>query len=220
MDLIAFTSLAGLPVHYDRFDPSSGFGYGTKGKPFKPRATRKTVDTLEKCFSDILKQAPDSFGKGEVITSAGAYVEKSGQHGKGQAFDLDGIFWKSQKLVAIEYPEKPHLYLAVESIIRQHFGTVLNYNYNAAHRDHFHIDIGTAVKFEKMSKSRVEYYQASMFYIHGFQVGIDGVWGLETEGVSSAVLEDLGISGEISVLGNWLEYLKLTAQRAFELASS
>lgn len=218
MALQNFTSLSGVPVHYDRYSVESGFGYGTRGKPFKPRATAKMVKTLERCFTEIFQESP--FGPAETITSAGAYVSKPGQHGKGQAFDLDGIFWGERELIAIEYPKKPHLYLAVESIIRRHFGTVLNYNYNLAHRDHFHLDLGSSVKFERMSKSRVEYLQASMFYVHGFQVGIDGVWGPETLEVSTAVLKTLGFSGGLSNTGTWLLYLKETAKMGFDLADA
>lgn len=218
MSLLTFTELAGVPVHYDRYEESSGFGYATKGKPFKPRATKLTINTLNICFDELFNKSP--FGSGEVITSAGAFVDKRGQHGIGRAFDLDGIFWAEKKLIAIEYPKKPHLYLAVESVLRKHFGTVLNYNYNNAHKDHFHIDTGSSVKFEKMSKSRVEYLQATMFYIHGFQVGIDGIWGPETQSVSSAVLNELGIVGGLFNIDNWLEFLTLSATKGFELVNT
>lgn len=216
MALKVFSSLAGVPLHYDRYPAESGLGYGTRGKPFKPRATYEMVQTLEECFSALFQTSP--FGKAEVVTSAGAYVSKPGQHGKGLAFDLDGIFWEDKELVAIEYPRKPHLYLAVESVIRQYFGTVLGYNYDSAHKDHFHFDMGSAVRFEKMSKSRVEYLQAAMLYIHGFQVGIDGVWGPETMEVSSSVLNSLGIKGGLSEKKNWLDFLEKSAVLGFSLA--
>lgn len=218
MALQTFAQLANVPVHYDRYDPESGFGYGTRGKPFKPRATPAMISMLQACFSDIFSQSP--FGPGEVVTSAGAFVEKPGYHGSGQAFDLDGIFWSQTQLVAIEYPKKPHLYLAIESIIRQHFGTVLNYNYNAAHKDHFHMDLGTSVGFQKMSKSRVEYLQASLFYVHGYQIGIDGVWGPSTEKVVKVALSELGIGGSPTSKATWVAYLRITAARGFELASA
>jgi hypothetical protein len=218
MALQVFSHLVGVPVHYDRYDASSGYGYGTRGKPFKPRATPKMIAALQACFMEVFTQSP--FGPGEVITSAGAFVDKPGHHGLGQAFDLDGIFWSSNFLVAKEYPAKPHLYLAVESVIRQHFGTVLNYNYNAAHQDHFHMDLGSPVGFHKMSKSRVEYLQASLFYVHGYQTAIDGVWGPSTEKVVRAAMNDLSINGGLSSVAAWLEYLRLTAPRGFQLANA
>lgn len=216
MAIVTFTHLAGVPLHYDRYDASSGFGYGTRGKPFKPRAERAFVDRLEACFIDVFAQSP--FGAGEVITSAGAYVNKPGHHGTGQAFDLDGIFWGQHHLVALQYPQKPHLYLAIEAIVRQHFGTVLNFNYNAAHQDHLHIDAGTPVGFQKLSKSRVEFLQAALFYVHGYQVGVDGVWGPDTAGVVPTALSELGIGGAITTRATWLAFLAATAQRGFQLA--
>lgn len=216
MALQTFTQLAGVPLHYDRYDSGSGFGYGTRGKPFRPRATRAMIDALDRCFVELFEQSP--FGPGAVITSAGAFVEKPGYHGSGQAFDLDGIFWGGEQLIAIEYPNKPHLYLAVESVIRQHFGTVLAYNYNAAHKDHFHMDVGSAVGFQKMSKSRVEFLQSSLFFVHGYQLGIDGVWGPATDRVARVALSEIGISGSIHAKPTWLAYLRATAERAFVLA--
>lgn len=216
MSIQTFTELAGVPVHYDRYDASSGYGYGTRGKPFRPRATQKMIATLQACFRDLFEQAP--LGPAEVVTSAGALVEKPGYHGSGQAFDLDGIFWKNTHLVALEYPAKPHLYLAVESVLRQHFGTVLAYNYNADHKDHFHLDPGTAVGFQRLSKSRVEYLQASLFYVHGYPLGIDGVWGPSVEHVARQAMADLKISGALNTQAAWIQYLKITTRRAFELA--
>jgi len=214
MTLTAFNELAGAGLHYDRYDPESGHGYGTRGKPFSPRATVDMADRLDECFRALFFQAPH--GNADVVTSAGAYVNKPGQHGKGRAFDLDGIFWAETQLIAIEYPAKPHLYLAVESVLRQYFGTVLNFNYNRAHEDHFHMDLGTSVGFNRMSKSRVEYLQASMFYVHDMQVGVDGIWGPETGSASRIVLSDLGVTGGLSTKANWLKYLDMTAAKAFE----
>ena len=216
MALQTFVQLAGVPLHYDRYENGSGFGCGTRGKPFKPRATQAMVEVLDKCFDDVFRQSP--FGPGEVITSAGAFVDKPGYHGSGQAFDLDGIFWAEEWLVALEYPNKPHLYLALESILRQHFGTVLAYNYNSDHKDHFHMDIGSAVGFEMMSKSRVEFLQSTLFYVHGYQVGIDGVWGPSTEAVAKVALSEIGIGGNIHSKATWLSYLTTSAERAFDLA--
>ena len=43
-----FSHLADVPVHYDRYSAESGFGYGTRGKPFNPRATATMVRRLER----------------------------------------------------------------------------------------------------------------------------------------------------------------------------
>jgi hypothetical protein len=216
MSLITFTEIAGVPVHYDRYEASSGFGYGTRGKPFKPRATRAMIDALDACFAQLFARAP--WGAPEVIASAGAYTAKAGHHGLGQAFDLDALFWRDRHLVAIEFPAKPHLYLAVESVVRQHFGTVLNYNYNEAHRDHLHIDLGTAVGFQKYSKSRVEFVQAALLYVHGYEVGVDGVWGPGVAEVAATALRELQIPGAIGQRAAWMAFLEATTVRAFALA--
>ncbi|ELB2875803.1 MULTISPECIES: extensin family protein [Vibrio] len=216
MNLETFSMLQSVPVHYDRYDEQSGFGYGSRGKPFKPRATPRMIRTLEDCFKEIFSLT-SSLGSPEIITSAGAWVNKPGYHGRGEAFDLDGIFWSSAELIAIEYPIKPHLYLALESKLRKYFGTVLSYSYDARHNDHFHMDLGSNVRFEKMSKSRVFYLQNTLFYIHGYQLGLDGVWGPETQSITNEVLSELGIHGGIFNKSNWVDYLDITAIESMKL---
>ena len=215
MGLTSFTSIAGVPVHYDRDSDGTGFGYGTRGRPAKFRASDGMLRKLNDCFSQIFMES--DFGQAEVITSAGAFVGKPGYHGSGNAFDLDGIFWEEKTFIALKYPSSPWLYLALESVIRQHFGTVLGYNYNDAHKDHLHLDVGSSVGFNKASKSRVEYLQASLSYIHGYQLGIDGVWGPATEGVVKLAWKELGIGGT-DPKSAWIQYLKVTASAGFEIA--
>ena len=209
MNLITFTKLAGVPVHYDRNSKQS---YGTRGIPFKPRALEITVRKLNDCFEELFDVNP--FKKGEVIISAGAYFDKPGQHGNGKAFDLDGIFWEREKLIAIEYPEKPILYISVESILRKYFGTILSYNYNLAHRDHFHLDTGSRVGFNQMSKSRVEYLQGAITWIYGYPILIDGIWGPQTKGALEKTLQELDISN-IEDTNNWVKFLDITAKKGF-----
>lgn len=217
MGLLRFNTIANVPVHYDRYHADSGFGYGTRGKPFRPQASATFIRTLDQCFGELFQICP--FGIAEVITSAGAFVDKPGFHGLGRAFDLDGIFWPDQDLVAIEYPSKPFLYLAIESILRRHFGTVLAYNYNADHRDHFHLDNGSAVRFDRMSKSRVEYLQAAMTFVHGDAVEVDGVWGPSTDKALRRTLNDLGLSGGLSSKTTWLKFLEDTSKLAFAMST-
>ncbi len=52
MDLHVFSQINGVPVHYDRYDDNSGFGYGTRGKPFRPRASESMIKNLES-FRDL-----------------------------------------------------------------------------------------------------------------------------------------------------------------------
>ena len=90
-----FEKLAGVPVHYDRL--AAPFGYGTRGKPHTFYCAGTFEAALERCLQELWELCP--LGRPEVITSAGAWVEKPGYHGQGRAFDLDGLFWVTKSFV-------------------------------------------------------------------------------------------------------------------------
>ena len=104
-----FESLAGVPVNYDRFK-NTVYRYGKRGKPGrKYYCTNEFEAKLQSCFEEIWQVCP--YGKAEVITTAGAWVDKAGMHGKGRGFDLDGLFWKEFDFVTLDYPLMKKFYL-------------------------------------------------------------------------------------------------------------
>jgi Extensin-like protein C-terminus len=209
-----FEKLAGVPVHYDRL--AAPFGYGTRGKPMKFHSGHAFAATLEQCLQELWELCP--LGRADVITSAGAWVEKPGYHGHGRAFDLDGIFWVTKSFVTrydgFEGGDRT-FYHAVEAVLRRHFGTVLDYHYNADHRDHFHLDDGTAVDFQASSPSRVKFLQGALTYVHGWPLTVDGAYGPQTQEAVATVLHELGITGDLHHPPVWGAFLRQTAQRGF-----
>ena len=211
----SFAELAGVPVNYDRLSPPHN--YGTRGTPTRFHTTEGFQDKLEAFFSELWNLCP--LGQAEVITSAGAYTAKPGYHGRGRAFDLDCIFWGERTFITSEYQTDAKLYLGIESILRKYFGTVLNYNYNASHRDHFHIDDGREVGFRRV-RSILLYTQAVLTEIYGDPVEIDGQYGSETADALHRVLPTINLQTDLSQTTNWLSFLTTTAERAFAQATS
>jgi peptidoglycan hydrolase-like protein with peptidoglycan-binding domain len=213
----SFTTLSGIPVHYDRFSPPDN--YGTRGKPYRFYATSSFEDKLDKCFEELWGLCPN--GRAELITSGGTYVDKPSFHGQGRAFDLDGIFWSNRTFVTFKdgYQRSDRkFYFGVEAVLRKHFGTVLDYLYNADHRDHFHVDDGTGVGFRASAKSVVYFLQAALVYVFNLSVGasgIDGVYGSDTKAAVRQALSRLGITGDISNVNTWRQFLTGVAQTAF-----
>ncbi len=219
----SFTKLGGVPVHYDRFsDPR--YAYGTRGKPHTFYCLTEFETKLDGCLNELWRVCP--LGQAEIITSAGAYVNKSGAHGCGRGFDLDAVFWADKNFVTLHYPQDKRFYLGVEAVLRKHFGTVLNHEYNAAHRDHFHIDDLSEVGFRTGSKSRVLFLQMAISHVFGKPIAVDGGFGDETSDAAKHLLLDLGLAtasqlrtrGNIEVyLGqNWLTLLDKVSAAAFE----
>ena len=206
-----YTELAGVPVHYAR-PPIAP--YATRGKSYRFYSQEEFEQKLNTCFEELWEVCP--YGVAEVITSAGAYVNKSGYHGLGRGFDLDAIFWSDKDFVTLDYPSNPVFYLGIEAIIRRHFGTVLGYLYNPAHHDHFHIDDGSTVEFSSTSKSRALFLQAVLTHVFNVPVLIDGIYGNQTSTAIYKILDDIGLSGDLENEALWKQFLLSISKSAFD----
>ena len=209
--LIRFDQIAGVPVHYAR-DPVAP--YGGRGKPRYFKCQDGFLTTLNSFFSELWEICP--LGHAQVITSAGAYVEKAGQHGRGRAFDIDGLFWPDYDFVTFNFHSDPAFYLAVEALLHGHFGTVLAFHYNKDHRDHFHVDDGRPVGLRKNSRSHALFVQTAARYVFAIDVEIDGRWGPDTSAAFKGICESLNIVDDISAPSDWRRFLHGCAERAFD----
>lgn len=137
-------------------------------------------------------------------------------HGQGRAFDLDGVFWEERSLVTLRdgwQGRDRRLYFGVEAVLRRHFGTVLDFHYNAAHRDHFHIDDSASVGFRPGSRSLVLFVQAALNEFYGAGLRVDGAYGpLTRAAVSDAV-------GNVTAPAEWLAFLGQIARRGCSRAA-
>ena len=140
----AFNVVGGVPTNYARHPVAV---YGTIGVPRTFHCTHAFFSKLDACFQELWRVSPHS--RAQAVVSAGAHVQKPGAHGQGRAFDIDAIFWPGKTLVTRNFPTDQNYYLGVEAVLRKHFGVVLDYNYNAAHRDHFHVDDTVHVGFSR-----------------------------------------------------------------------
>jgi hypothetical protein len=204
-----FTTVGGVPTHYARHPVAA---YGTIGVARTFHCTHAFFNKLDACFQELWRVSPH--GRAQAVVSAGAQVEKPGYHGQGRAFDIDAIFWPGKTLVTRDYPTDKNYYLGVEAVLRKHFGVVLDYNYNAAHRDHFHIDDGVAVGFSR-ARSHTLFMQAVCQEIFGktFRGGVDGDFGSGTQGALDEVCGELGVATPLTMLTNWNSFLDGVARR-------
>lgn len=204
----------GVPVHFDRLDSPNH--YGSRGKPAKFHCTPGFEAMLDEAFRDVWRLT--GLGKAEVITSAGAYVNKPGAHGQGHALDIDGIFWSDKKFVTLHagfQSQDREFYFGVESILRLHFGIVLDYEFNIDHRDHFHVDDTASLAFNKSASAKVGFLQGMMNNVWGKDVDEDLIWGPQTAGAVSEVLEAAGLPGPVTNEKQWLQLMMKTAQKVF-----
>ncbi|MXO90800.1 extensin family protein [Pontixanthobacter aquaemixtae] len=213
---IRIDNLAGKPLLYDR---SVTGHYGVAGVPFSPFIESGFAAECEACFTEVVDKLKQFAGlKVDKILSGGVSRAGSGSslHHQNRAFDLDAfLFDDGSNWVTDTFPQRPQLYLGIEAILRRHFGTVLSYDYNRAHQDHFHFDNGTSVKFKSAAKSHVIFLQNVISLIYQTPIGRDGVWGPQTDGEVRALRSRLGI-GPISDTSNWKALLEAIAKDALE----
>jgi hypothetical protein len=205
------------PLLYDRSVPAH---YGRTGVTFQPFVNPAFAQACDVCFVELIARLNQKAGlKVTHILSGGVSRAGSGSslHHKNRAFDFDGLlFDDNSNWVANTFPQRPQLYLGLEAILRKHFGTVLTYDYNQAHEDHFHFDNGTATGFKTAAKSHVIFIQNVIALIYGKPIGRDGVWGPDTNNALVALRTELNI-GPVSILANWTALLDKIADQGMTL---
>jgi len=211
----SFKSIAGIKINYNRVNYEM---YRSKGIETTFRSNEKFYSTLEKCFKELILFFPD--GKPEIITSAGGYIFGApGEHGRGNAIDLDGFHWKNKNFITLDYNTNLPFYLATQAILYKHFGVVLGFLFNAAHRDHFHCDLSYLPGFYK-SKTYIKFIQCVLSNIYNINTVIDGQYGDKTEAALSVALDRLNMKNNglyplIDLQGKWLKFLTETAKIGF-----
>ncbi len=156
-------NINGIALHYARL---ADHPYGTKGLQRNFTVDETFLPVLKTAFREVFDNCP--LGVPDIITTAGIFVNKPGQHGHGRALDLDAIFWGGASLVTLNFIHQKELYLGIESYLRRHFGLVLNHFY-PDHKDHWHIDISVPVDFNEDSQSETLYLQ---MVLPGSAIGI------------------------------------------------
>lgn len=214
MDLERFAKLAGVPLHYDRFTRDQ---YGTEGTPFEPWIETGFAKELDACFKELGRKFKPRLGDLQIVVSGGVGREGTGSsmHHQNKAFDLDGLVFQDAHLISTDFPSEPHLYLAVEAVLRKHFGVVLAYDYNKAHEDHFHIDNSRSPGFRRDTRSHSIFVQNLLTFVYDLPVIRDGVWGDETDDAHRRLRKRLGLEG-FSKKENWLKFCDLSVEHALK----
>jgi len=153
----------------------------------------------------------------EFITSAGAYVNKPGEHGAGTAFDLDEVQWAGGTIcrpIGRDHENGAaavrRRYYAVEATTRTTFRWVLDANYNAAHQDHIHMDFGGMPPvLGTGATSDTFFVQALCNEFMGSGLAVDGAWGPLTQAAFDQSRQRLGTTTgnphtDQGAYGQWL----------------
>ena len=86
-------------------------------------------------------------------------------------------------------------YLGLTASLRRYFSTVLTTHYNAAHRDHLHIDdLRQLAPIRSDIRSDTALIQSSANLLAGERLVVDGIWGARTQDAYDRLLDGFGIT--------------------------
>jgi hypothetical protein len=215
--MVTVAELDGVPLFYARGVPPRPQSF-----PIAPGFRDVLVGTVK----SVRARAPQAFGPLVSITSAGAFVNKPGAHGKGRAFDHDAWTFKN---VDIRPLRKDHAaasralrqrYWALAAIIRSRSAFVLHGEYNAAHQDHIHQDeIAAARAFTTGSEASVKLAQAICKHIYGdAALAIDGAFGPKSKASVHKAMTKVGLPGDVFDNAQWERFLLSSGRLGFELS--
>lgn len=135
------------------------------------------------------------------VLTGGLTVNKPGEHGAGNAIDVDGFWWSdTNTFLANDAPTDWYRYLTYEATLRKAFGTVLNWDYNANHHDHWHCDLGHSTAW-RAAESQAKFVQRALREIWRFDLAVTGTWDAD----SRAALAEAGY--DFDAAGGWDRFL-------------
>lgn len=236
MQLVPFITAGGIPCYYAKINRAYedlSLCLGSQERRLSP----PTYERLCGALHELDLVCDGALGSLQAVVSGGAYVDKPGAHGRGHGYDIGGVHWRNRKLVCLDVAETfagaglddsgrdLALYLAVESVLRKWFGTVLGMHFSPSgremdHWNHWHVDDETRVGYwsrGRGSETRVRYLQETLTHVWQIPCGRpDGDEGPKTRRGISALRQRTSI-GDLTDIDGWLQYLTLTALEALRL---
>lgn len=215
--LASHRTLAGAPLVYEVNQQRSSFWFddGFFGQ----------LEGWADTFGDTLGGSVDRWATYGSWTDGGSACDS--WHNSGRAFDLAGLRledgteiscrydrWRSDGAAALALARRR--YWTVAAGLHLRFAYVLTYLYNNAHANHIHVDNGRSgadlSQLSTRSEVQVQAIQAITTYRWQQPVELTGQWDSATRRASRAVLEGLGIAGDLTdTPDTWHAFLTASA---------
>lgn len=158
------------------------------------------LDTWGRNFDEGLRAAglPGVAWWGEVGSMA--CHRPTAAHNRARGFDLCAVVTAGGPRIdansshAGSAPDQRR-YLGLTASLRRYFSTVLTVHYNAAHRDHLHIDdLRELAPIRSDVRSDTALIQSTANLLAGEGLVIDGVWGSKTQAAYDKLLDGFGLT--------------------------
>ncbi len=216
----SFTHIDKTPVYY----------YDGSVKTFQCNSTwfkDRVVPWLKQLKAVSRTYGGSSYANIEHLRSQGFFVAKPGMHNEGRAMDLATVKWNGTQSSPINGDHASttvsvrRRYFAVDALCRAHFRPVLDGNYNADHRNHFHCDDGEMPTIcRKTSRADTVFVQALCNSFLGMSLSVDGAWGTATNNAFATAKSKLQVSGDPHASATaWKTFCERAAAHGFRNAS-
>lgn len=186
-------------------------------------------DQLEAWWADWLETTGV---RATRIDTYGTWINGQGDcdswHHAGRAFDIAQLLrgddvvvscredvWSDASPVALA--ERRRGYWSLAAHLHIHFASVLTYLFDAAHRNHIHVDNGRSgddlSTFRPGSRVQVHAVQATARWLFDQPIEVTGRYDAATRNAVNDILRALGRRGDLSSSDNWHTYLRAAARR-------
>jgi hypothetical protein len=188
--MVTITHAGPYRLAYDRHTRVGELGRDRDTRNFQ--GTQALQDALNAWAAHV----PTVMDPPAYVLTAGLYVNKAGEHGNGNAADIDGFWWSdTSRFLAVNAPRDWYRYLTIEASLRKAFGTVLNYDYNAAHHDHWHCDLGYPTTWRRAG-SQTLFVKRALNEIWGESLTVNRTWDRAAADAVTRAGYDLSQRGE------------------------
>jgi hypothetical protein len=181
------------PRAASRFHP--GVHHLTFNRPFFSQ-----LDAWARNLDDRLRGAgmPGVAWWGEVGSMA--CHRPTAAHNRARGFDLSAVVLTNGSRIDANAAHAgsrtaQRRYLGLTASLRRYFSTVLTTHYNAAHRDHLHIDdLRRLAPIRSDLRSDTALVQSAANLLGGDSLAVDGIWGSRTQDAYDRLLDGFGLA--------------------------
>lgn len=220
-DMLCMYDISGIPFEYiDSFrrDPATRLQIvDVRLRPRQQHFTPPVRDDLQQVVANLRR-----FGLPiEAILTMGSYVcrctrntNRLSNHSFGDAIDVAGVRWAAaggpasaqRETIALNFGDDAQraLLRRIDACLRLSFETVIDYNYNADHHNHFHCDTNQGGGRRPRGRSTTLFTQEALNHVLGTNIPQTGKFDAATQralmqfsGVTAAGLKDDRILNQI-----------------------
>jgi Extensin-like protein C-terminus len=201
-NLLTVTGIDGIPFEYPNprsTQRSSSRGLYTVSKDRQINRRQQFIPSVSSALS-LFVQNMQRFGMPieAILTDGSLYcrcitgTDTLSNHSFGDAIDIVGVRWaagqsslsRSRETIVHNFrdPEQRALLRRINACLRISFATVIDYNYNVAHQDHFHCDMNQGKGRILTGKTSMVFLREALTHVLKITIPVESkTWNAQTK---------------------------------------